>query len=625
MVRMAEATAQLEHRGPDTGRLFTDYFVGMGHRRLSIIDLSSEANQPMTDTSGRYTIVYNGEIFNYEALRSQLVQKGVKFQTQSDTEVLLQLYIQKKEACLDDLVGFFAFAIYDAGEHSFFIARDRFGIKPLLYYMDNDKFVFSSEMKSLVQYNLPLTLNKSAILTYFQLHYIPAPNTIYTQIKKLPPAHYLYVRKRDLECKRYYELPSEESKPPSYTDAQMQLRLLIRQAVEMRMVSDVPLGAFLSGGIDSSVIVGVASEFKKDLHTFSVGYKDEPLFDETHYAELVAKKFGTNHHVFSLSNHDILKAAQEMLKFQGEPFADSSAIPFFLLSQKARQHVTVALSGDGGDETWAGYNKYAGEYKLRQNGTSVRFAKAGLGLLKVLPKSRNSFLGNKFRQLHRLGEAAQFSPQERYWYLSSFAKENEALELFKPDFMDRAVIDEFQKLKKELVANIDGLGINDVLRADVHLVLPNDMLHKADQMSMASGLEVRVPLLDHRVVNFAFQMPANYKIDGNMKKKILQDAYKTFLPPELYNRPKQGFDVPLMKGYKTLLRSWIETELLSDDFLEAQGFWDMNTMRAWRQRILNSTDYDQNRAWAILAFQYWWKHQKAKTITEEEYKNLQDD
>lgn len=624
MIRLTEANNQLEHRGPDAGRLFSDYYVGLGHRRLSIIDLSTDAQQPMSDESKRYTIVFNGEIFNYKSIKKQLVKQGIVFKSQSDTEVLLQLYILKKEACLEDLVGFFAFAIYDAQEQSLFLARDRFGIKPLLYYMDDDKFVFSSEMKSITQYHLPLTLNKTAILTYFQLHYIPAPLSIYTQIKKLPPAHYLYVRKRDLQLKKYYQLPQQMASPPSYEQAQTTLRKLIQESVELRLISDVPLGAFLSGGIDSSVIVGVASQMQKGLHTFSIGYKDEPLFDETRYAELVAKKFGTQHHIFSLSNEDIFKAASEMLKFQGEPFADSSAIPFYLLSQKARQYVTVALSGDGGDETWAGYNKYAGEWLIRQNGTKVKLAKAMLGLLQKMPKSRNSFVSNKIRQMHRLGEAALLTAKDRYWYLSSFAKKEDVLTLFNHDFFEQADQEQFSQLKSELVKHIDGEGINDVLRSDVELVLTNDMLHKADQMSMASGLEVRVPLLDHRVVNFAFQLPTSYKISGLMKKKILQDAYKDLLPSELYNRPKQGFDVPLMKGYKTLLKDWITNDLLSDELLKEQNIWDLKVMQTWRKQILSSNDYDQNRAWAIIAFQYWWKYQKVKTLTPEEHAKLQD-
>jgi asparagine synthase (glutamine-hydrolysing) len=609
MVRLAAATEALAHRGPDTGRLFNDYFVGLGHRRLSIIDLSPSGTQPMTDKSQRYTIVFNGEIYNYQALRNQL--QGVEFESETDTEVLLYLYIQQGAKCLELLEGFFAFAIYDSQEQEIFIARDRIGIKPLFYYMDEDKFVFSSELDSLLAYRLPKRLNWSAVAMYFQLSYVPAPDTIFEGIKKLEQGTYMKVRKREISTQTYYTPPThyqtQAYTPISYQDAQKELIRLLEQAVEQRLIADVPIGAFLSGGIDSSVVVALASKHTNKLNTFSIGYKNEPLFDETRYAEAVATKFGTNHQVFQLTNEDIFEAALQVLPFLGEPFADSSAVPFFILSQKTKQRATVALSGDGSDELFAGYQKYAGEHKIRKGGTLVNFLKNNVALLDKLPKSRNTFWGNKFRQAHRLAQAANLGRQERYWHLCSFLPERQLKHLFKSDVQEKIQQSDYQTFKQKLLSPLQPQAdINDMLYADVQMVLTNDMLMKVDYMSMANALEVRVPFLDHRVVDFAFSLPEAYKINAQMKKRILQDAFRQILPAQLYNRPKKGFDVPLAKGYKTLLRPLLD-ELLDPDFIAQQDIFQPQYIADLRHRIQTTNNFDQAQVWALLVFQYWWK------------------
>jgi asparagine synthase (glutamine-hydrolysing) len=616
MINLQKVNETLQHRGPDAIKLFNDDKVGLGHCRLSIIDLSSAAHQPMTDDTERYTLVFNGEIFNFQELRQNLVAKGITFNTHSDTEVLLQLYIHTpdKNLFLNQLQGFFAFAIYDNVAETLFVARDRMGVKPLLYYIDEDKFVFASELNALMGFNLPKTVDYAAVFQYFQLNYIVSPNTIYSEVKKLPPAHYAIVRKKDLQIHRYYEIKAntENTKTQnklSYEEAQKQLVNLLTASVSDRLIADVPLGAFLSGGIDSSVITALAAGMHSNLKTFSIGYRDEPFFDETHYADLVAKKYKTDHTIFKLSNDDLFEAIFELIGFFGEPFADSSAIPFYILSKRTKKQITVALSGDGADEIFGGYNKYLGEYRVRNQGFMEKTVKTLLPILESLPQSRNSPFSNKVRQLVRFAQSSELAPKDRYWFLSSFMPENIITNMFSETVQTEIAKSNYQTLKNDILSGIEGKNFDEILLADCNLLLPNDMLHKVDSMSMANSLEVREPFMDYRVVDFAFSLPTAYKIDSKMKKKILQDAFRHLLPPELYKRPKHGFDVPLQKGYQKELKSWIE-KLLADDFIMAQNFFNPLYIKNLRHKIFNGDSYDQNHVWAILVFQHWWQKNK---------------
>ncbi len=612
LVNLSNATRALEHRGPDAQGLYDDYKIGLGHRRLSILDLSPDANQPFTDSSGRYTVIFNGEIYNYKELREELINRGYAFRTNCDTEVLLNLYIEEGESCLKKLNGFFSFSIYDKEEESLIVARDRYGIKPLVYYQDEDKLIFSSEITSLLGFNIPKEINYNALLFYFQLSYIPAPISIFKNVHKLQPGHYLKISafNKEVQVKKYYEVkiePSYFSVLRDYDSVKGKLLDLIENAVRDRLISDVPLGAFLSGGIDSSTVVALASRYTDHLNTFSISYKDEPMFDESKYASLVAKKYNTNHTRFELTNQDIFDNIFELLDFYGEPFADASAIPFYILSKRTRKKITVALSGDGADEVFAGYNKYLGEYKARERGIKAQVLAGLLPLWNVLPKNRNSFLGNKIRQFHRFSSGVKQSPQDRYWFLSTWRTEKETLKMFHNDILAKLEIDNYNELRKEFLSPIKTDDFNEFLKADIELLLPNDMLHKVDSMSMANSLEVRVPFLDHRVVDFAFTLSSKFKIDNKMKKKVLQDAVRDILPPELYKRPKHGFDVPLAKGYKRELKSWIQNDLLKDSFIEEQQIFKPEYIKNLKKKVFSSTNFDQNQVWAVLAFQYWWK------------------
>lgn len=614
-IKLSQANQSLRKRGPDFADMSLHHEVNLGHTRLAVIDLSPEANQPMKDESGRYTIVFNGEIYNYQSIRKQLQEEGLSFRTQSDTEVLLKGYILHKERILNQLNGFFALAIYDEQEKELFLARDRMGIKPLLVYEDEDKFLFASELKALFQFGIPKEIDPLSLQLYLQLNYIPNPYSILKNVRKLLPGHYLRVKKRDVQEGMYYQIkapkPSIQVGARDYDFYKKQLIDHLDQSVQKRLVADVPLGTFLSGGIDSSVITALASQHSKHLNTFSIGYRDEPFFDETNYANLVAQKFNTNHTVFSLSNRDLYAHLFEVLDYMDEPFADSSAMAVYILSKETRRKVTVALSGDGADELFSGYNKHAAEYRARQGGFLVNGIKNLLPLWQRLPKSRSSFFSNKIRQFQRFAEGMQLNEKERYWRWASIASEQDALALMKAagdahhyqGRKDQILQFIHQGSKANLVERF-----NEVLYTDMQLVLVGDMLTKVDLMSMANGLEVRVPFLDHELVDFVMALPVSYKINLDMRKRILQDAFRDILPQELYQRPKKGFEVPLLKWFRTELRGMIENDLLADDFILEQGIFNLSEIQRLKKQLFSSNPGDVHaRIWALIVFQHWWK------------------
>jgi asparagine synthase (glutamine-hydrolysing) len=612
-IHITAATMSMEKRGPDFQDIYIDEWVGLGHRRLSIIDTSDKAHQPMWDDTGRYCIVFNGEIFNFQELKADLEKKGISFRSSSDTEVLLKLFIRQKEKCLEMLNGFFAFCIYDKAEQSFFIARDRFGEKPLLYLFDEDKFIFASEMKTLLQYGIDKTLDYTSILTYLQLNYIPAPNTVFRDVRKLLPGHYLILSERKVAIQRWYNIPFDralaENNTLTYDEAKLKFASLLDAAVQRRLVADVPLGSFLSGGLDSSIITGLASRHKPDLQTFSIGFRDNKFFDETHYAKLVSKHFGTSHTVFSLTNDDLLQHVNAILDNIDEPFADSSAINVFILSKQTRKRATVALSGDGADELLAGYNKHEAFQRMLHPGfTENTIALLG-PLWERLPQSRNNPMANIIRQAARFAKGKRLSARERYWTLAAFCDVEEATSLLSPISKDNLAPGEFERRRDSILKHFrSSHDINDILLTDMELVLQNDMLFKVDSMSMAHGLEVRSPFLDHEVVNFAFGLPAHWKISGGQRKRILRDAFRETLPSELYNRPKKGFEVPLLDWFRKELRTLVVDDLLSQKEIEENGVFDYGEVRKLISKLFSSNPGDVHaRIWALVVFQWWFR------------------
>ncbi len=613
-IHITNATTALEKRGPDFQDIYLDEWIALGHRRLSIIDTTAAGNQPMWDDTKRYCIIFNGEIFNFKELRSELTRNGITFHSNSDTEVLLKLYIHEKEKCLNKLNGFFSFCIYDKQEESFFLARDRYGIKPLIYLFDEDKFIFASEMKSLLQYGIEKKLDYNSLYIYLQLNYIPAPDTIFADVKKLLPGHYMKVRRKKMDIESYYQIPYETDQAKrdkiTYPKAKEKFKQLLEAAVQRRLVSDVPLGSFLSGGVDSSVIAALASRHKPDLHTFSIGFRDEKFFDETKYARLVAKRLKTKHTVFSLTNSDLYNHLNSILNYIDEPFADSSAIAVYILSKETRKHATVALSGDGADELLAGYNKHAAFRKVIHRGWKENLVNALYPVWKMMPQSRNGTISNKARQLARFSEGLKLSAKDRYWQWAGYAGKEETLKMLHPDLRINMWLKDFVPRRKNILQHVPDSdeSMNDILYTDMNLVLPNDMLTKVDLMSMANGLEVRVPFLDYEVVNFLFSLPEEYKINSRIRKRILQDTFRDVLPRQLYNRPKKGFEVPLLKWFRNEMRSLINDDLLSEEFIKNQGVFEYIEIDKLKRQLFSSSPGDVHaRIWGLIVFQWWWK------------------
>ena len=621
---ISAATIALEKRGPDAGGYFSEFNIALGHRRLSIIDTDNSANQPMFDSTERFVIVFNGEFYNYKVYREMLESKGVIFKTNSDTEVLLQLYISEKEKCLEKINGLFALAIFDKVEKSLFIARDRIGIKPLVYTFQENFFAFASELKALVKYPMQRSLDKVSMFNYLQLNYIPAPNTIFENVHKLEPGQYLKINNIfDLQEKErtpvnYYSIPKpkfthEDLNPLSYETAKTNFMELLKESVQRRMVSDVPLGAFLSGGIDSSVICALASRYSSKLKTFSIGFKDHPFFDETDYAEEVAEKFKTDHTTFKLTNQDLLDHVEEALDYIDEPFADSSAINMFILSKKTRKEIKVALSGDGADEMFAGYNKHAAEFKARNPGNSEKIAVTLAPLLNPLPKNRDSKIWNVNRQLQRFAMGMKLSAKERYWQWTTFRNEETANYLLHESDIEKIhrLTDgayDYKKRKERILKSISKNGtLNEALYTDMQLVLPNDMLFKVDHMSMANGLEVRTPFLDHNLVNFAFEIPVQFKINQNIRKKIVQDSFRTILPERLYNRSKKGFEIPVTSWLKGELNHLITADYFSQSYIVEQGLFNWPAVEKQLKKLQsNDVGNAPGTIWNLMVFQRWY-------------------
>ena len=600
-IRVEEALKMMRLRGPDNSAISHHNNYTLGHVRLSIIDTSDNANQPFKIDENE--LVFNGEIFNYKELSKEF-EHNYKYLTNSDTEVLCKkLATQNITKVLNSLNGFFSFAFFNKENYTLTVARDRYGIKPLYYYLDEEKFCFASELKGLLKLGIKKEINKKALNIYLHLNYIPAPLTIFNEVYKLEPANYIEINTKGIGIKKYYNIEEKgnlSNLNNDYEKAKKEFRSLLNDSVAKRMISDVPLGCFLSGGIDSSVITGIAAGFNKNLSTFSIGFKDEPFFDETEFAELVAKKHKTNHTTFKISNHDLYQHLFEVLDYFDEPFADSSALNLYILSKETKKNVTVALSGDGADELLAGYNKHRAEWLYRKYKYAGPFLKTIIPLSSILPQSRNNSITNKIRQGNKFIEASTLNFKERYWRLAGFTGWN-SKSLLNNEHQSS------QSYTEKWLNDLDK-DFNSFLITDQKLVLEGDMLVKADRMSMANSLEIRVPFLDYRLVDYTNSLPANYKIDANRRKKILLDSCRDLLPEALLNRKKQGFEVPLLKWFRNELKSLIIDDLLSESYINEQGVFNYSEVKELLNQLFSKSPGDAvARIWGLIVFQYWYK------------------
>ena len=602
IAKLPEALKAQNHRGPDHSDYKLYSRLGMGHNRLAVIDTTEGANQPFVSEDERYCLVFNGEIYNYQELKSQLLAEGVSFKTQSDTEVLFHLLVREGKEALSKLNGFFAFAFYDQKRDELLLARDRMGIKPLQIYQDQDKIIFASELKTIFGFEVDKTLNDSALNQYFSLTYFPLGNTVLSNCKELTPGSYMLIKDGNFNhpIQQVYWEPNQQ-KVSDYEESKKRLNELLNQSVEKRLVSDVPIGSFLSGGLDSSIIATLAKDHKSDLETYSIGFESQ-FFDESSYAEEVAKKIGSKHYAFHLNQQDFKDNFDEFLDSLSEPFADSSAFAMFLLAKKTSQRLTVCLSGDGADELFAGYRKHRAEYEIRSiNGLKKWMIKAGAGLFRIAPSSRSDRFGDFNRKLQKFRDGLRMDPALRYWEWCCFIEEEDRQNLL--------VNPVYQGLNPFLHAG-EFYDLNDVLEADQRLVLAGDMLKKVDLMSMASALEVRTPFLDHELVEFVNSLPASYKINKSSTKRILRDTFANRLPHSVVHRSKKGFEIPIKEWLNDEIELQLSRHWFSEAYIKDQGIFNPLFIKelklAWNNPRFGDKIY---LVWALLVFQSWWDKQ----------------
>lgn len=593
------------HRGPDEGGLHIEAGLGLGHRRLSIIDLSS-GQQPMHSQDGNVVLTYNGEVYNFPELRKELESLGYEFKTHCDTEVIVYAWLAWGEACVERLRGMFAFAIWDRDKQTLFLARDRLGIKPLFYSkLANGQFVFGSELKALLQHpELPKEIDPTAVEEYFGFGYIPDPKTIYKDVYKLEPGHVLTIKRGDqrFSPRQYWDINFSEQNQQSEAEVSEELIVRLREAVKMRTVADVPLGAFLSGGVDSSAVVALMAGLSKDpVNTCSISFGD-PAYNESPFAAKVAKQYQTAHYVEQVDPDDF-SLLDELSGLYDEPYADSSAIPTYRVCQLAKKHVTVVLSGDGGDESLAGYDRHrwhANEDYLRSFlPDSIRTPIFGL-IGQLYPKAE---WAPKFLRAKSTLESIGRDSLDGYFYSVSVQSDQLRGKLFskrlKQDLQGYKAVDVFRRHMKNTNAD-DALSLVQYL--DFKTYLPGDILTKVDRASMAHSLEVRVPLLDHKFVEWSAQLPSNLKLQGREGKYIFKKALEPYLPNDIMYRPKKGFSIPLGGWFRGPLKNKVQESLLGE-VLADSGLFNQDILKQIIKRHQSGEENNSAPIWSLLMFE----------------------
>lgn len=581
-------TSALAHRGPDAAGYYLNSQIGLGHRRLSIIDLTAAANQPMVSQNGRARIVFNGEIYNYQEIAAEL---GLNFRTSSDTEVLLEAYQKWGHSVVHKLNGMYAFAIWDDAEKSLFLCRDRMGIKPLYYHFEQGTLIFASELKGILALrgHVNFSIDRQAVRDFLLLGYVPQPLTICREVKKMPSGSYAVFRDNQLEITSYWQ-PEEQIEKELLRDesiAKAHLKKLIGSAVRYRMISDVPFGTFLSGGIDSSLVTAVAQHHSESpVNTFSIGFNDAK-HNEAVYAREVASFLGTHHHEFMVTEQDALELIDQMVDAYDEPFADSSAIPTMLVSRLARRHVTMTLSGDGGDELFFGYGWY--KWANRLSNPLIR------ALRTPLHRSLSAMENNRYRRAAMLfsGSNQQELRQHVFSQEQYFFSGDEIAELLE----NREGTQRFMPVDPHLPRKLRP----DERQAlfDIRYYLKDDLLTKVDRASMQFSLEARVPLLDYRIVQFALNLSPDLKIRNGVSKYLLKQVLYDYVPEKFFDRPKWGFSIPLDKWLRHELFYLID-RYCSEEMCNHFGLINHDGLQNYKTQFIAGRTYFYNRLWQVI-------------------------
>jgi asparagine synthase (glutamine-hydrolysing) len=614
--RMVET---IRHRGPDDSGTWVDGGVGLGNTRLAIIDLSPAGHQPLSNETGEVWIAFNGEIYNFQSLRPEVESRGHTFRSRTDTETIVHLFEDRGIECLQSLRGMFALALWDGRKREMWLARDRLGKKPLYYFADGQRLIFGSEIKCILAYpDVPRTLNRRVLPLYLAYGYIPAPETIYAGIRMLRPGYWLRVSTGQIEERAYWEVPIPTPVAPRQErgEAEWAEALLdqLREAVRLRLISDVPLGAFLSGGLDSSAVVALMAEAASGpVKTFAMGFAGEPSYDETAHARIVAGHLATDHHEFIVEPQTVDLVAQ-LAWHLDQPFGDSSIIPTYLVSKLAREHVTVALTGDGGDELFAGYERFHAAQLARRYRVVPAFAHRGLmAVARRLPQGTGYHdLGR--RVLRFVSRARLPLPEQYLGWVGVMAPElvDELMGIVGAGLAPAPVWAGARPAPTSVVSHYESyFRVNNgrdplpaLLDVNLRTYLPDDLLIKADRMSMAASLEARSPFLDHVLVEFASAMPVDLKLRNGVGKYILKRALAGKLPEEILNRKKHGFGMPIGKWFRTTLREYLTDTLLSPRAAQ-RGLLDPPTVRRMvNDHLSGGRDYGF-ALWTLMMLEVW--------------------
>jgi asparagine synthase (glutamine-hydrolysing) len=600
-------TGCMAHRGPDGDGHLVEGPVALGHRRLSIIDLST-GGQPMEHHSGRCAVTFNGEIYNFQDVKAELEAKGHSFVTHSDTEVILAGWLEWGPACLERFEGMFAFALWDRKDRTLFCARDRFGKKPFFYTLQNGVFAFASELSALAKLpGLSLTVDPASLARFLAYEYVPTPDSIYREVRKLPPSHSLLLRGGEAALGRYWDLPAPEPMRASEEELGQELRRLLTQAVKRRMISDVPLGVFLSGGIDSSIVAGLMAQLAPRIKTFSIGFQ-EASYDESSFARLVARKWSTDHHERILAAEDCADLLPEIVTRFDEPMADPSIAPTYLLSKVTREKVTVALGGDGADELFAGYEHFVGLKAAGWYNALPGFVRKGVidPVCSVLPAS-DGYVNLRLGAATFLAGARQPGWLRVQTWLTALHPElqnhlwlNLDRNILKRENLYASTLHCFERSSAKT-------DFERAFHAYARQFMLDYILVKVDRCTMMHSLEARAPFLDRDFAEFASRLPANMKLRGLTRKYLLKKALADVLPQEILTRNKRGFLIPVARWLRDKLKPLVE-DLLGEAHLRRQGLFDPKVVRG----LINEHDSGRvdrrKELWTLLVLQLWLKH-----------------